>query len=170
MENLQIKHISNPSGFTEFTEIAQRFCDFIESGLTFSSPDYLDELREILITLYGKAMDLPWVDLKTVEDFHAGMSKSYFEKILKSIADNLQDKRYYWDVSNTSTKSGNTKVVSADLVDNIGDIFKYLKYSLNILNSEKPNCHEVALWQFKFDFEYQWSAHCINAIRAIHFK
>lgn len=170
MENTTITHLLTSERFTAFYDVAEEFCDFIEDGLTFNSVDYLDDLRSKLVLLYEKAMDLPWVDLKSVEDFDHKMNNSYFEKILKSIANNLQDKRHYWDVSNPSPTATENRIVNGDLVDNIGAIYKALKYSINIYNSDKKDGQEVAIWQFKFDFEYNWGSNCINAIRAIHFK
>lgn len=170
MEQSTLSTFIESSKFTEFCDIAEDFCAFIEDGLTITSPDYLQELQTKLLLLYNKAMDLPWVDLKIAANFEQKMNNSYFEKILKSIAHNLQDKRYYWDVSNPSGRATKNEAITCDMVDCIGDIYKSLKYSLNIYHSDTPDSKEVAIWQFKFDFEYQWSSKCINAIRAIHFN
>lgn len=170
MEESTLTTLISSSKFTEFCSVAEEFCDFIERGMHIASEDYLQELQTKLLDIYNRAMDLPWVDLKSTKDFEHKLNNSYFEKILKSIASNLQDKRYYWDVTNPSSKAKNNQVVCEDLVNCIGDVYKALKYSLNIYHSGKADSREVAIWQFKFDFEYQWGSKCINAIRAIHFN
>lgn len=169
MGSTVLNEIITSEEFDKFYHSAQGFTAFVEEEFTIHSNDYLKQLQDKLLVLYETAMNVPWIDLKSYEDDERRINNSYFEKILVSIAENLQDKRHYWDISNPTSFDCKHELVAKNLVEDVGNIFKNIKYSLNIFNSGKPNCEEVALWQFKFDFEYHWGSNCINAIRAIHF-
>jgi hypothetical protein len=54
-------------------------------------------------------------------------------------------------------------------LDDLGDIYKDLQYSLRVFDLQIADSQENALWQFKFDFVKHWGEHCINALRALHF-
>ena len=169
MRNLPVHDIISSEKFETFYQAAKKFTSFVEDRFTIDSDDYLRDLHDCLVTLYETAMNVPWIDLQSTSEFSNKLDKPYIQKVVNSIADNLQDKRYYWDVHDPVRKDGKHIILTRNLVDDVGNIFKAIKYSLTIFNSGKPDSKEVALWQFKFDFEYHWGSNCISAIRALHF-
>lgn len=169
MSHLAVSDIISSEKFDAFYQAAEQFSSFVENDFTVDSDDYLRDLHDRLVILYETAMNVPWIDLQSASDYRNSFDKPYIQKVVNSIADNLQDKRYYWDVSNPIRSGDKQEVMKRNLVDDVGNIFKAIKYSLNIFNSGKQDSKEVALWQFKFDFEYHWGSNCINAIRALHF-
>ncbi len=154
--------------FKDFYKTAVEFCNFIENQTCKNNIEFLKEVRMCLLKLYYEAIKLKWVDLQSNIEYDDKLNGDEIEKTLLFISDRLGDARYYWHVFDP-TNENNTESLCGDLVDDLGDIYQNLKFSLMILNLNKQNCQENALWQFKFDFDNHWDDHCINALNAIHF-
>ena len=166
--NLTVEQIIKTKEFSDFYQSALDFCEFIENYKTKSKVDFLESIRQNLLCLYLAGLKLQWVDLQSNVDFDEKIDDEVFKNVLKSIDDRLQDARYYWHVFDP-TNVEDKEPVCGDLVDDLGDIYKDLKYSIMIYNLDKPDCKENALWQFKFDFDKHWDDHCINALSTIHY-
>ena len=169
MSSLTSPNIVSSEKFELFYQAAEKFSLFVEDKFTIESKDYLRDLHDCLVTLYEIAMNVPWIDLQSASRYSNSLEQPYIQNVLNSVADHLQDKRYYWDMTSPLRSANKEDIIRRNLVDDVGSIFKAIKYSLNIFKSGKPDSKEVALWQFKFDFEYHWGSNCINAIRALHF-
>lgn len=167
-KRLSIEQIIKTNEFSDFYQSALEFCNFIENYKAKSKVDFLKRIRYNLLCLYSAGLKLQWIDLKTNADFDEKIDDEVFKNVLKSIEDRLQDVRYYWHVFDPTTFE-DKESVCGDLVDDLGDIYKDLKYSIMIYNLDRPDCQENALWQFKFDFDKHWDDHCINALATIHY-
>lgn len=154
--------------FSNFYQIATSYCEFIETYQEKSKVDFLQQTRQLLLNLYERTLKLQWVDLQSNIDFEEILDDKVFEKTLSSIADRLEDARYYWHVFEP-TDHKDTELVCGDLLDDLGDIYKDLKYGIMIYNLGKKDCIENALWEFKFSFDKHWDDHCINALTGIHY-
>ena len=165
-DSLKIEEILITQEFIDFYDNAGDFCAFIET--TKNETDYMNELKIRLLKLYELGTNLPWVDLQSNVDYDDKLSDVEFKKVLDTIANKIGEKRFYWHVFN-STNENDKQAVCGDLVDDLGDIYKDLKYSILIFNLNQSECKENAVWQFKFDFDSHWGDHCINALNAIHF-
>lgn len=131
--------------------------------------EFLKTTRIHLLKLYENALKLQWVDLQSNIEYDDKLDSDEFDKTLSYISDRLGDARYYWHVFDP-TNEKNKEPVCGDLIDDLGDIYQDIKFSLMTFNLGKQDCQENAfLWQFKFDFDRHWGDHCINALRAIHF-
>lgn len=168
METLKVDKILRANEFSDFYQEASNFCEFLERDSTTSNIEFLNRIRENLLNLYNKALKLQWVDLQSNIEYEDKLDNKEFENILNSLANKLDDKRYYWHVFDP-TNQDDTEPVCGDLVDDLGDIYKDIKFSIMTFNLDKKDCKENALWQFKFDFDKHWDDHCINALSAIHF-
>lgn len=164
----KVDEILNSKNFSEFYLVANEFCEFIENSKN-ENDTFLIALRDRLLKLYSNGIRLQWVDLQTNEDYNDVLDKEYHQKILSFVAEQLGENRFYWHVFNPSNHD-DTEAVCGDLLDDIGDIYKDLKYSILIFNLEKNDCKEIALWQFKFYFDKHWSYHCINALNCLHYQ
>ena len=154
--------------FAEYYQAAVSFCGFIENNGSSDTIDFLITVRTCLLRLYATALAMPWIELQSNEEFEEKLSADAFQAILHGVAEQLGEARYYWHVFDPA-KDLDTVPVCGDLLDDIGDIYKDLRYSLMIFGLGRANCEEVALWDLKFDFDAHWSNHCINALSAIHF-
>lgn len=154
--------------FTDYYQAAKRFCSFLEENNCLTTVDFLICTRAQLLHLYTVALAMPWVDLQSNEDFEEKLSVDAFQKVLQGVAEQLGEVRYYWHVLDP-VNDFDAAPVCGDVLDDLCDIYKDLKYSLMIFGLGKQACEENALWQLKSDFDAHWSRHCINALSAIHF-
>lgn len=156
--------ISSSSEFTTFFKSAETYCALIEANEA-NCEIFLDAIRDHLLNLYNSAFALPHInfDFKSIDDYPAIDYNDAKAMILGKL-----EKRFYWHVFNPMDES-DKEPVCGDLVDDLADIYKDLKTSLNLYNSGLKDCKQNAAWQFKFDFENHWGSHCINALYAIHY-
>jgi hypothetical protein len=151
----------------DFLRTARNYCDFIESTDT-TDKEYLRELQSLLLTLYQNATNLSWTTIEHEEEFKDKLSKEDFDKVLSVIADKVGQNRYYWEVFDP-TNEKDTEAVCGDLVDDLGDIYKDMKYGLMIFDLGTLASKEDAVWDMKFGFEKHWGRHAISALKTIHF-
>ena len=168
MDNPPLEEVRQSAEFAEYHRAAEAFCEFLEGNFKLAPADFLTTIRTHLLRLYPAALAMPWVDLQSNEEFEEKLSADAFQAVLHSIAEQLGEARYYWHVFDP-VNDLDTTPVCGDLLDDVGDIYKDLKYALMIFNLGKGECQENALWEMKFDFDAHWNRHCINALSAIHF-
>jgi hypothetical protein len=164
--SLKIEEILDKQEFIDFYEYARDFCAFME--ISEIENDYINKIKIKLLKLYELGTNLPLVDLQSNVDYDNKLSDFEFKTVLDNIACKIGDKRFYWHVFDP-TNENDKEPVCGDLVDDLGDIYKDLKYSILNFNLNQLDCKENAVWQFKFDFDSHWGDHCINALNAIHF-
>jgi hypothetical protein len=154
--------------FAAYYQTAVDFCAFLEQPVPGPPQDFLRATRRYLVRLYEAASALPWVDLQSNQDYDDTLNATTFQATLSSIAERLGEARYYWQVFDPLDEVENP-AVCGDLLDDVGDIYKDIRYGLLVFHLGQPDCQENALWQFKFDFDAHWDRHCVNALSAIHF-
>lgn len=154
--------------FLSYYQAAERFCFFLEQDSCLATTDFLVAVRSQLLQLYADASAMPWLDLQSNKEYEEKLSVVAYQTLLSTVARQLGEARYYWHMFDP-TDSDDTAPVCGDLLDDLGDIYKDLKYSLVVYHLGEVDCEENALWQLKFDFDAHWDAHCINALSAIHF-
>lgn len=167
-QNLTTDQILLTKEFSDFYKAAIDFCDFIENYTTTTKADFMQSTRHHLLNLYDTALRLQWVDLQSNIAFDDKLHDKDIKPLLNSISDRLEGSRFYWHVFDP-TNENVKEPVCGDLVDDLGDIYKDLKNSINTFNLDKTGCKEHALWAFKFGFDKHWNDHCINALGALHF-
>jgi hypothetical protein len=158
-------------GFKEtkdFLVTARSYCSFIETTDT-TGQEFLKGLQALLLPLYQQATTLAWTTLDHEKEFNEKLSKEEFEKIVNSISEKIGENRYYWEVFDPTNDKA-TEATCGDLVDDICDIYKDLKYGLMIFDLGTSASQEDAVWNFKFGFEKHWGRHAICALKTIHFQ
>lgn len=150
----------------QFLAIARRYCLFIEDQQPMPPVVFLPQVQQLLLDLYTAALSLDWINLQSKADYET--KKIDLPKILRVVAEKLDNSRYYWSVFDPTSES-DAEAGCGDLLDDLGDIYKDLACSLIIFDLQTADSQENALWQFKFDFAKHWGDHCINALRALHF-
>ena len=167
-QQFNTEEILKTTEFTDFYKTAVDFCDFIENFSSKEKVEFLKATRIYLLKLYANALKLQWVDLQSNIEYDDKLDSDKFDKTLLFISERLGDARYYWHVFDPTNRV-DIEPICGDLVDDLGDIYQDLKFSVLTFNLDKQDCQENALWQFKFGFEKHWGDHCINALSAIHF-
>ena len=165
--NQPIEHIIELQAPKEFLLKARQYCAFVESTTT-AKEEFLRETQGLLLNLYQLATILPWTTLNYDVDFNEQLSNEEYEKTLTAIAEKIGSNRFYWEVFDP-TKQEDTEAVAGDLVDDLGDIYRDLKYNLMIFDIGTMASQESAMWDFKFGFETHWGRHAIGALKTIHF-
>jgi hypothetical protein len=152
----------------DFLLTAKGYCSFIETT-DATGKEFLNGLQGLLLSLYQQAATPPWTTLEHKEEFKAELSAEEMEKTLNSISNRVGADRYYWEVFDP-TDHNDTEPVCGDLVDDIGDIYKDIKYGLITFDFGTLASRQDAIWHFKFRFEKHWGGHAISALRSIHFQ
>src|SRR5262249_32249822 len=128
------EEIKKTEEFIQFVKSARAFCTFIETG---NSVSFLQLTQTHLQNLYFDAKKLQSVDLTLDSDFPNKLNDQEEEEVLNLISDKLGKNRYYWHVFDP-TKDEDMEPVCGDLLDDLGDIYKDIKNSLLLLDSNEP--------------------------------
>ncbi|MDO7874116.1 DUF5063 domain-containing protein [Hymenobacter sp. ASUV-10] len=150
----------------QFIVLARRYCALIEAPQPVAPEAFLPEMQQVLAVLYAAALRLDWIDLQSNVDYE--VAKIDLQAILVIVAEKVGDNRYYWNVFDP-TDMTDEPPVCYDLLDDLGDIYKDLQYSLRVFDLQTADSQENAVWGFNHDFSAHWGQHCINAMRALHF-
>ncbi|MDO7885441.1 DUF5063 domain-containing protein [Hymenobacter cheonanensis] len=166
MKYISVAEAIGTEKIRHFVALARQYCLLIEDMRPVSAVVFLPQVQQLLSDLYSAALKLDWIDLQSNVDYELG--KIDLDKILCIVAEKICDNRYYWSVFDP-TDMENTSPSCGDLLDDLGDIYKDLQYSLRVFDLQTADSQENALWEFKFAFDKHWGYHCINALRALHF-
>ena len=167
-DQLPLTDVLNSKWFKETELRISAFCNFIESKISTTGKDYLIELQFHLKRIYEAGANLDWVDLQSNVDFDIQLDDQYYQGFLASLSERIGESRFYWRTFDPTDKA-DQEVICEDLVDDIGDTYKDLKYSLLVLRLNTVESKENAIWQIKFDFDTHWGDHCMNALYGIHY-
>lgn len=165
-EYIPIEQILRTEQLERFIVTARHYCLLIEDKQLVSPEVFLPQTRRVLLDLYSAALSLEWVDLQSNAD--PEVEKINLPAILHLVADKTGENRFYWSVFDP-TSMEETDAGCDDLLDDLGDIYQDLKYSLLLFDLQTNDGLENAVWGFKSDFTTHWGQHCINALRALHY-
>jgi hypothetical protein len=152
----------------DFMDSARLFCDFIENLTIVDQWDFLKTIQLHLLKIYQKADGIKKADIGSDLSLSSMLSNEQFEKIVEIAKNKLGNYRYYW-INYDPINDAETEPVCGDLLDDVGDIYKDLKRSQLLYNSDLDNAKLIAIWHAKFNFENHWGQHCINAIYVCHY-
>jgi hypothetical protein len=162
-----VDEILKTAEFSSFLNAARVFCSFIETEKGLTGIDFLRMTQTHLATLYSLGRHLPSIDLQVDKDFESPIDDNAMKLLLNFIADRAPF-IYYWVVLNPVDMDNSAQTGTGDLVDDLGDIYKDLKRAIIVFDINDLTAKENAIWKFKFDFDYHWNEHCIEALSSIH--
>jgi hypothetical protein len=154
--------------FVAFFNAVVDFCAFMESENAVEGRPFLKAVRGHLLSLYSQGTKLPMIDLQTSQEYEDRVDRSVFEGQRLRLAERLGEFRFYWHVFDPVNLE-KTEACCGDLLDDLHDMYVDLKRSVHLFQLEKPDCEALALWKFKFDFDFHWGDHCIHALGAVHY-
>ena len=152
--------------FSNFLNAAKAFCTFIETEGSFTEIEFLRVTQIHLATLYFHARQIPSVHLRVDKDFESDIDDKQMKLLLKFIGERVPFS-YYWVVLNPVDIKNVAEIGTGDLIDDLGDIYRDLRRALIIFETDDIAAKENAIWKFKFDFDFHWNQHCIDALSAI---
>lgn len=163
---MKSKQVISTKEFQDFLKSCRQFCGLLE---TINS-NVLVELQKSLLELYSNGLNLQTIDLDSNVDFKEKLDDKEFEIIKNRTSELLGENQCYWTIFDpTENVFGNESPVMGDLLDDVMDIYKDIKYQLMIFDLNTEESIENAMWGMKFDFWHHWSNHAIDAIRTIHY-
>jgi hypothetical protein len=143
---------------------------------------YFEQVHAALVDLYSAGYKLDEIDL-----IYSDNEKDYDREVIfdrNKVWDcsELGEDAFYWEVFDPRYSVINNKPIKGwtkkdkeptqgYLVDDFLDIYRDLKIELEKIDKiETDGAIEDALWQMKWSFINHWGHHCVNAIRALHYK
>lgn len=144
----------------KFAEIASRFCQWAESAPDEIKSD-MNFAQRILAELNLAVQDLPDGVYGDDEVSLPDVSKEQWQKVRERFGKLPIDG--YWLIYDPS-KSENDKPVFGLFSDDFADIYRDLKYGLDVFNAGHL---EEAVWEWKFNYTIHWGHHLLDAQRAI---
>ena len=153
--------------FQDFLRSCRNYCELLENR---QSSKGLLKLQKFLLELYSNGLNLQTIELESNKDFGEKLDDKEFDKIKKWTSEMLGENQCYWTIFDpTENVFGNESPVMGDLLDDVMDIYKDIKYQLMIFDLKTEESMENAVLAMKFDFWHHWSNHAIDAIRTIHY-
>ena len=163
---MKSKHVISTKEFQNFLKSCRQYCCLLET----TDSNVLVELQKSLLELYSNGLNLQTVDLDSNIDFEEKLDDKEFEIIKNRTSELLGEHQCYWTIFDpTENVFGSESPVMSDLLDDVMDIYKDIKYQLKIFDLNTEESIENAVWGMKFDFWHHWSNHAIDAIRTIHY-
>lgn len=166
-KEISVDKILKATELSNFLNAAREFCNFMETEKRLTEMEFLQVTQGHLVTLYSFGRHLPSIHLQVDKDFESGIDDNVMKPLLKSIAARVPFS-YYWVVLNPVDTNNSADTGIGDLIDDLGDIYKDLKRGIMIFDIDDMAAKQNAIWKFKFDFDFHWNEHCIEALSAIH--
>ncbi len=165
--SVNIQEFLNKNTTQTFLENAQNFIALLEIE-TMEQDDFLTKAHVALIDLYASGHKLEEIELSDSETkTNFSRSELFVGKNAGLIA-NLGQNAYYSEVFNPVDRK-EKESMQGWLVDDFSDIYHDLKIELEKIKLGTSDAIEDALWQMKFSFQTHWGAHCISALRELHY-
>ena len=161
-----LKTILDSAEFNAFLTAAKSFCNFIETS-PLTGKEFLLASQDLLLELYRTARKLTDAGVADSKE-DVDLPDEEYKQIRKFIGQR-QPFQYYWIALDPiiETEDEHTEGVG-DVTDDVSEIYRDLKSSLLLLESDSTDDKTNAVWQLKFDFDQHWNDHCINALHATH--
>lgn len=151
--------------YVQIIMIARNFCSLMESSSTISPNQFLFNTQGLLLELFLSGRILPEVKISEKEYLDLLKDEDY-KTVLEQIASRCPF-QYYNTFLDPFDFTASQETGMGDIVDDLGDIYRDLKRALMLYDSDSADKQQDALWQIKFSFDHHWSAHCIDAVKAI---
>lgn len=140
-----------------FADTARRFCRWAESELQDSTSE-TRTARRLLAELYLQVIDLPEV---SADADAPEISQEQYQLVFKRFG--ALPFNYYSECFNPLVVPAE-QPVTADLADDLADIWRDLKRGLALYESGDV---EAAAWEWRFRFSAHWGHHACGALYAL---
>ncbi|WP_170177070.1 DUF5063 domain-containing protein [Myceligenerans xiligouense] len=149
---------------TAFRQAAEAYCTAIETIATTDPHETLTRLRFLLAALISAALVLPTSEPVTAT-VPPGIGHDAWSARFAAIDSALGSAATYWAAS-LSSQDVEPEVVLLPLADDLADIWRDLRPTLDQLASGTETADVV--WQWRFTFDAHWGLHAVEALRALH--
>ncbi len=138
-----------------FADQVREYCDFIKIISALALPDRLAAARLHLLKLYASALSLP--AMPDAGEVDAGASPDQPHGWV-----GFEQKDFYWEVFDPYEQS---EPVCGSLSDDLLDVYRDLQRGLALWDADHK---KEAVWEWRFNFDFHWGDHAIDALRALH--
>ena len=151
-----------------FSEVANQFCDAIDSVKDVNRVDLAIKIYPLLPLLIAEAIKLPTVGLSERGDetinIKGGMTHGQWEEMYSRLKEELGD----WDLySQVFDPTKDREVIYGSLADDIADIYRDVKGGIVLYQTGLASPDHI-VWEWRFSFYSHWGHHAIDALRTIH--
>ncbi len=151
----------------DFAKGAKGYCDLVDEYKLKTRSEFIYYAFLYITDLCNMAIQLPRIS--EVQDIDISRDKNTDPKFdqMKVLCEFLGDWVYSRQVFDGTAPEGDRQgdVVTADLADDLTDIYRNLRDGLKYFDEGDP---DEAVWQWKFSFGIHWGRHATSALRAIY--
>ena len=149
-----------------FVNVASGYCTVIDGYADHSAEQFLDQVRKNLSLLYHHALGLP-----ECETNESGIALSAEHDDWKTVRDGIAEllgcNNAYWQIFDPIQETPSGPVVSA-ISDDLADIWGDLVRGVALWPTASECEQRDIVWHWRFMFQYHWSNHVVDAMRAIN--
>lgn len=172
-------HPDNMKALSAFAAPATDFCAFIDS-LQDGKPDHLYTrlellLSQLLLFILSVQSELGPQDKRQFDKFD--MTTEDWERIVdivgKAISEELRaviEEHGGYDVFKPGADPVDqyNATRAETLWDDLADIYRDLRYGLDLWQLGKPESIAEAAWQWRWGYEHHWGQHLLQAMTTVH--
>lgn len=162
--------MSDGNGFEKcdrFAETATEYCYLIENHSDLTTDEFLQRVRKLLPRLYLQAVELPYGDF--IDDCdEPEITHEAWGVIFSGLHSRLGRRDDHRTVFDPILANDYPHI--SFLSDDLADIWRDLKASIEQWNSLVAANQQDAVWHWKFKFETHWGEHLVDALRAIELQ
>jgi hypothetical protein len=157
---MQLSWVLASKEFNDFLQAAKAFIDLVENRKSDDQSAFLKSVQRSLIDLYSMGLILPEIDQTTGYDYDRDFVVE-MKPIIAFVAQRVPFS-YYSAVLNALEIYESPEIGIGDLIDDICDIYLDLKRATLGFDEATIASQEHAIWEFKFNYDFHWSTHCIE--------
>lgn len=151
----------------EFTQVAVRFCAFLEQGEGRTRKDFTDTMLKLTPLLYLKAQMLPRIE--SDGDFLPSdqVTEADYNWIRSLVAQTMGGDDEYLDVAyEEALQTDETRWRS--ISEECADVYQPVRNFLATYQGGVEDCMRDALWQLTDQFDIFWGGCLVNVMRRLH--
>ncbi len=145
----------------QFAASARRYCEFVENAHDYTLPDRLATFAILLNDLHSAGLRL----LEHINQPPAGLLE--VNVVAPEVRDwiGFEELTLYWEI--TDPYEWGAPVVGS-LTDRLLDIYRDIKRGLLLMEYQRQDISDHAIWEWQSGFLAHWGKACADALRAIH--
>lgn len=163
-KNNTLDIVIESESFKQFLQEARVYCKYIEEEKETGN-NFLKTIRFHLLNLYQYILKVHSIDIEY--DYNSpGISNEEYKRIESLISPRIPVD-YYFEVFDPLDMEKHEPVCGS-LIDDLSDIYRDIKDSINDYDTGKIEAIEDAVFNFKESFESHWGNHLVSALKTIH--
>lgn len=153
-----------------FITVTRNYCAAVERPTGATAEAFLQEMLPRLVELYATALALPDVEPADDDREWPGMTHEEWKVVFDDLRERIVDYQLYWTTDGFPLRTDDTSppLLCGDLANDLADIYRDLKDSLDQWETGEDSHRVSALWEWRFGFHAHYGQHIVDAVRVIH--